>query len=72
MLDGPSDELRRDALDTICALAVALGQDFNIFVPTIDKVCNFGFRVDLGCRIRVYIHTPGQNFTLSLLPTHKV
>eukprot|EP00878_Enallax_costatus_P008272 GHUV01008648.1.p1 GENE.GHUV01008648.1~~GHUV01008648.1.p1 ORF type:complete len:2405 (+),score=620.50 GHUV01008648.1:939-7217(+) len=38
VLDGPSDELRRDALDTICALAVALGQDFNIFVPTIDKI----------------------------------
>jgi hypothetical protein len=39
VLDGPSDELRFDALDTICALAMALGQDFTIFVPTICKVC---------------------------------
>jgi FKBP12-rapamycin complex-associated protein len=38
VLDGPNDDLRRDALDTICALAVALGQDFVIFVPTICKV----------------------------------
>lgn len=38
VVDGPNDDLRRDALDTICALAVALGQDFNIFVPTICKV----------------------------------
>lgn len=38
VLDGPSDELRYDALDTICALAMALGQDFTIFVPTICKV----------------------------------
>jgi FKBP12-rapamycin complex-associated protein len=38
VLDGPSDELRFDALDTICALAMALGQDFTIFVPTICKV----------------------------------
>jgi hypothetical protein len=26
VLDGPADELRRDALDGICAMAVALGQ----------------------------------------------
>lgn len=26
VLDGPQEELRRDALDTMCALAVALGQ----------------------------------------------
>ena len=38
VLDGPQDELRRDALDTLCAMAVVLGQDFNMFVPTIRKV----------------------------------
>lgn len=37
VLDGPHDELRRDALDTICALAVALGGDFAVFVPTVAK-----------------------------------
>ena len=37
-LDGPLDELRRDAADTICALALALGPDFALFVPTIRKV----------------------------------
>lgn len=26
VLDGPHEDLRRDALDTMCALAVALGQ----------------------------------------------
>ncbi len=26
VLDGPADELRRDALDSICAMAVALHQ----------------------------------------------
>ncbi|GBF92738.1 hypothetical protein Rsub_05107 [Raphidocelis subcapitata] len=38
VLDGPHEELRRDTLDTMCSLAVALGQDFNIFIPTIAKV----------------------------------
>ncbi|GIL87381.1 hypothetical protein Vretimale_1690 [Volvox reticuliferus] len=40
VLDGQSDEqLRRDALDTICTIAVCLGPDFAIFVPTIRKIC---------------------------------
>jgi hypothetical protein len=26
VVDGPHEELRREALDTMCALAVALGQ----------------------------------------------
>ncbi|GLC61314.1 hypothetical protein PLESTB_001742500 [Pleodorina starrii] len=40
VLDGQSDEqLRRDALDTICAVAVCLGPDSAIFVPTIRKIC---------------------------------
>ncbi len=39
VLDGQNDEqLRRDALDTVCAVAVCLGPDFAIFVPTIRKV----------------------------------
>ncbi|EFJ44271.1 target of rapamycin, growth-regulatory PI3K-like protein kinase [Volvox carteri f. nagariensis] len=39
VLDSQSDEqLRRDAIDTICAVAVCLGPDFAIFVPTIRKV----------------------------------
>jgi hypothetical protein len=37
VLDGPNEDLRRDALDTICALVVALGQDFAIFMPTLCK-----------------------------------
>ena len=31
------DELRKDAVDTICALAVAMGGDFAIFVPSVRK-----------------------------------
>ena len=38
VLDGGIDELRTDALDTICSLALALGPDFPIFAPTIRKV----------------------------------
>eukprot|EP00879_Flechtneria_rotunda_P007003 GHRR01007352.1.p1 GENE.GHRR01007352.1~~GHRR01007352.1.p1 ORF type:complete len:2075 (+),score=775.15 GHRR01007352.1:2-6226(+) len=38
VVDGPHGDLRWDALDTICALAVALGQDFSIFVPTLCKI----------------------------------
>jgi hypothetical protein len=37
-MDGPHDELRRDALDAVCACAVLLGPDFSIFVPIIRKV----------------------------------
>lgn len=39
VLDGNVDELRTDALDTICSLALALGPDFPIFAPTVRKVC---------------------------------
>ena len=38
VLDGNIDELRRDAADTICAVAVALGPDFVLFVPSIRRV----------------------------------
>ena len=38
VLDGSVDELRTDALDTICSLALALGPDFPIFAPTVRKV----------------------------------
>ena len=38
ILDGPTDDLRKDALDAMCSIAVVLGQDFAIFVPTIRKV----------------------------------
>jgi FKBP12-rapamycin complex-associated protein len=37
VLDGPHDELRRDALDALCTMAVVLGQDFTMFIPTIRK-----------------------------------
>ncbi len=38
LLDGPSDELRERALDTLCSVALAVGPDFAIFLPTIKKV----------------------------------
>lgn len=37
VLDGNVDELRKDAVDAICALAQALGDDFTIFVPSTRK-----------------------------------
>ena len=41
VLDGGVDELRTDALDTICSLALALGPDFPIFAPTVRKVRDY-------------------------------
>lgn len=38
VLDGSVEELRRDAADTICSVAIALGPDFALFVPTISRV----------------------------------
>ncbi|RZC44315.1 hypothetical protein C5167_037265 [Papaver somniferum] len=38
VLDGNSDELRKDAVDALCSLAHALGEDFIIFVPSIHKL----------------------------------
>ncbi|KDD76204.1 FAT domain-containing protein, partial [Helicosporidium sp. ATCC 50920] len=38
LLDGPSEELRERAVDTICSLALAVGPDFAIFVPTVRKI----------------------------------
>ncbi|KAL1564547.1 non-specific serine/threonine protein kinase [Salvia divinorum] len=32
---GKSDELRKDAVDALCCLAQALGEDFTIFIPSI-------------------------------------
>lgn len=36
--DGKSDELRKDAVDALCCLAQALGEDFTIFIPSIRKL----------------------------------
>ncbi|KAI3958805.1 hypothetical protein MKX01_023481, partial [Papaver californicum] len=38
VLDGNNDELRKDAVDALCSLAHALGEDFTIFVPSIHKL----------------------------------
>ncbi|XP_057788062.1 serine/threonine-protein kinase TOR isoform X2 [Salvia miltiorrhiza] len=38
VLDGKSDELRKDAVDALCCLAQALGEDFTIFIPSIRKL----------------------------------
>ncbi|KAF5936985.1 hypothetical protein HYC85_024491 [Camellia sinensis] len=38
VLDGKSDELRKDAVDALCCLAHALGEDFTIFIPSIHKL----------------------------------
>jgi hypothetical protein len=33
-----NDELRKDALDALCCLAYALGEDFSIFLSSINKL----------------------------------
>ncbi|KAI6701523.1 hypothetical protein NL676_015847 [Syzygium grande] len=38
VLDGKIDELRNDAVDALCCLAYALGEDFTIFIPSIHKL----------------------------------
>ncbi|MFS7952510.1 putative non-specific serine/threonine protein kinase [Helianthus anomalus] len=38
VLDGKNDELRKDAVDALCCLAHALGEDFSIFIPSIHKL----------------------------------
>lgn len=37
-LSRKNDELRKDAVDALCCLAHALGEDFTIFVPSIHKL----------------------------------
>lgn len=37
LLDGPSDELRERALDTLCSVSLAIGPDFAVFVPAVKK-----------------------------------
>lgn len=38
VLDGKSSEIRKDAVDALCCLAHALGEDFTIFIPSIHKL----------------------------------
>ncbi|KAL2621813.1 hypothetical protein R1flu_002018 [Riccia fluitans] len=38
VLDGNIDELRKDSVDAICALAMPLGSDFIMFVPSTRKL----------------------------------
>lgn len=38
VIDSSSEDLRRDALDTVCSLALALGPDLAIFSTAIQKV----------------------------------
>lgn len=33
-----NDELRKEAVDALCCLAQALGEDFTIFIPSIRKL----------------------------------
>jgi FKBP12-rapamycin complex-associated protein len=45
-----NDELRKDAVDALCCLAHALGEDFTIFIPSIHKLL-------LKHRLQVYAFT---------------
>ncbi|THG17869.1 hypothetical protein TEA_016039 [Camellia sinensis var. sinensis] len=38
IVNGKSDGLRKDAVDALCCLAHALGEDFTIFIPSIHKL----------------------------------
>lgn len=38
VLDGTVDELRKDAVNAICSVAVALGVDFVFFLPSVRKM----------------------------------
>lgn len=38
VLDGKNDELRNDAVDALCCLAHAVGEDFTIFISSIHKL----------------------------------
>ncbi|XP_050232506.1 serine/threonine-protein kinase TOR isoform X2 [Mercurialis annua] len=38
VLNGKNDEIRKDAVDALCCLAHALGEDFTIFIPSIHKL----------------------------------
>ncbi|GER42126.1 serine/threonine protein kinase mTOR [Striga asiatica] len=38
VLDGNNDELRKDAVDALCCLGHAFGEDFTIFIPSIHKL----------------------------------
>jgi hypothetical protein len=48
---GHQDELRKEALDTICSLTLALGPDFAIFSSTIFKA-----RSSSGCVTSIALH----------------
>ncbi|KAK1282825.1 Serine/threonine-protein kinase TOR [Acorus calamus] len=38
VLDGNNDDLRKDAIDALCCLAHALGDEFTVFMPSINKL----------------------------------
>ena len=38
LLDTGPEELREPALDTLCSIALAVGPDFAVFVPTVKKI----------------------------------
>jgi len=67
-LDGGLEELCRDAADTICALALALGPDFALFVPTIRKARPLTLRLSRVLTQRHPIVQPQRHDQMSLDP----
>ena len=53
VIDGANEDLRREALDTVCSLALALGPDLTIFSTTILKVLAFSSITDYALIIIV-------------------
>lgn len=57
------DELRKDAIDALCCLAHALGEDFTLFIPSIHKlllkyrlrVMTFPLFLFISCHINVWL-----------------
>lgn len=58
------DELRKDSVDTICALAVALGADFAVFVPSVRKpMQRHHVTVNAKLSCDEYTRSPVTNFS---------
>lgn len=55
-----NDELQKDAVDALCCLAQALGEDFTVFIPSIHKLL-------LKHRLRVFLLSDNINlFIMSI------
>ncbi len=70
-LDASHEEVRKEALDAICAVAVLMGPDFQVFMPVVRRVSTLAVAHTRTHSSRAHMHYSQTRVSLAY-PHHSI